>query len=266
MKNLKRRKYITLALSTALLISVSSVGFSTWIFSLEQKEQSFTTTINISSSWNATAMLDLQSTTTQIESDGKTEDSDILKEFNVPLDGSLLVANDIVNSVTDSSSKGGTLNYTIDAIQNSNDNKIDLNVITSNAITDTTFHDNTSDLKYFDISASIESVASLIESRKIVIDETNNIDGYTKYIIKLDEFKIKYGSYFNGENPEVFYQNQIDDLKIKYEQGNIGKEEYLNSIQQAKKELGDFKTAMNGKTININISLNFDDTPSQSEN
>ena len=207
MKKIKKKKIVLYFIISTLLISVGSVGFSSWILSIEKKESNFSANINISDAWNATAMLDVNTSVESIS----------------------------VNALSDLTNPSG-----IDS------NKVEIKT------TDTdSFGRTNGDYTYFEVSDKEVSVSEL------TLDNSFNIDGYSRFNLSLDGFSLIYGSFFDYKNPETFYNDKIIEAKNIYlsNKNDDSLNTYLNIINEAKNELHTFYNELDGQTLNIMVSL-----------
>lgn len=256
MKLLRKRNITLYFIIGALLISLGSVGFSSWILSIEQKDVNFSANINISDAWNATAMLNVSSTTTSISSNGNN-DTVSEEDLNIPLTGTITVSNDISNMDNFNES---TIDISVNALSDlSNPEEKDKNKIKiTSETTETTDLFNrivNETYTYFDVSVSEISVSN---SNSITTDSSFNLDGYSRFNLSLEGFSLKYGSYFNNKNPEVFYQEKINEAKETYLTNKDDEDAlntYLTLVNTAKTELKKFNNALNNQTLNIMVSL-----------
>ena len=242
MKKFKKKKIVLYFIISTLLISVGSVGFSSWILSIEKKESNFSANINISEAWNATAILDVNTSVESISSDGDTGNIENLK---VPLSGSIIYSDDINTEISNSK-----LSISVNALSDvNNPSGIDSNKVEIK--TTDTFGRTNGDYTYFEVSDKEVSVSEL------TLDNTFNVSGYSKFNLSLEGFSLEYGSYFNYENPETFYNNKIEEAKKAYlnNRNDNNLNTYLNIINEAKNELETFYGKLDGQTLNIMVSL-----------
>ena len=244
MKKFKKKKIVLYFIISTLLISVGSVGFSSWILSIEDKESNFSANINISEARNATAILDVNTSVESISSDGDTGNIENLK---VPLSGFIIYSDDINTEISNSK-----LSISVNALSDvNNPSSIDSNKVEIKT-TDTDSFGRTNDIyTYFEVSDKEVSVSEL------TLDNTFNVSGYSKFNLSLEGFSLEYGSYFNYENPETFYNNKIEEAKKTYlnNRNDNNLNTYLKIINEAKNELKTFYRKLDGQTLNIMVSL-----------
>ncbi len=245
MKKFKKKKIVLYFIISTLLISVGSVGFSSWILSIEKKESNFSANINISEAWNATAILDVNTSVESISSDGDTGNIENLK---VPLSGSIIYSDDINTEISNSK-----LSISVNALSDvNNPSGTDLNKVEIKTTdTDSFGRTNGEEYTYFEVSDKEVSVSEL------TLDNTFNVSGYSKFNLSLEGFSLEYGSYFNYENPETFYNNKIEEAKKTYlnNRNDNNLNTYLKIINEAKNELKTFYRKLDGQTLNIMVSL-----------
>lgn len=247
MKFIRKKKHIVGIFALLAFISIGSIGFSSWILSIEQKEELFSANINIATSWNATAILNVTSTTNSISSD--TTNSNVAN-YKVPLEGDVIFANDIEEEV-----KKGKLVFSLDAI-NKSSKEVDGDKNKMEATNNLFGRTNGYIYSYFKTSLKEFNVSNLVN------DPNYELSGYSKLNLSLEDFSIEYGDYFNNENPQEFYDGYITTYKNNYLENRDNEEAlntYLEAINQAKNELREFFNSLNNVTLNINVELVFDD-------
>ena len=256
MKLLRKRNITLYFIIGALLISLGSVGFSSWILSIEQKDVNFSANINISDAWNATAMLNVSSTTTSISSNGNN-DTVSEEDLNIPLTGTITVSNDISNM--DNFNKS-TIDISVNALSDlsnpEGEDKNEVTITSENTETTDLFNRKVKETyTYFDVSVSEISVSN---NNFITTDSSFNLDGYSRFNLSLEGFSLKYGSYFDNKNPEKFYQEKIDAAKKEYlkdKDNDTALNTYLTLVNTAKTELEKFNNELDKQTLNIMVSL-----------
>ena len=246
MKKIKKKKIVLYFIISTLLISVGSVGFSSWILSIEKKESNFSANINISDAWNATAMLDVNTSVKSISSDGESGNIENLK---VPLSGSITYSDDISSEISNSK-----LSISVNALSDlTNPSGIDSNKVEIKTTDDTDSFGRTNGdyYTYFEVSDNEVSVSEL------TLDNSFNIDGYSRFNLSLDGFSLIYGSFFDYKNPETFYNDKIIEAKNIYlsNKNDDSLNTYLKIINEAKNELHTFYNELDGQTLNIMVSL-----------
>ena len=246
MKKIKKKKIVLYFIISTLLISVGSVGFSSWILSIEKKESNFSANINISDAWNATAMLDVNTSVKSISSDGESGNIENLK---VPLSGSITYSDDISSEISNSK-----LSISVNALSDlTNPSGIDSNKVEIKTTDDTDSFGRTNGdyYTYFEVSDNEVSVSEL------TLDNSFNIDGYSRFNLSLDGFSLIYGSFFDYKNPETFYNDKIIEAKNIYlsNKSDDSLNTYLKIINEAKNELHTFYNELDGQTLNIMVSL-----------
>ena len=244
MKKIKKKKIVLYFIISTLLISVGSVGFSSWILSIENKESNFSANINISEARNATAILDVNTSVESISSDGDTGNIENLK---VPLSGFIIYSDDINSEISKSK-----LSISVNALSDvNNPSGIDSNKVEIKTTDTDSFGRTNGDYTYFEVSDKEVSVSEL------TLDNTFNVSGYSKFNLSLEGFSLEYGSYFNYENPETFYNEKIEEAKKTYlnNRNDNNLNTYLNIINEANNELNTFYNKLDGQTLNIMVSL-----------
>lgn len=239
MRKIRKSKYMCYGLIGCLLISLITVGFSTWVISIDESEQLFTTDINIELIDNTTVIAQVNSSTESITLDNTSN-----ANTDINLSIHMIVAEEQIKNLEN-------ITFSLDAINDTNTN-IDLNktAISSN---DVFGRSETTDATYLKLNFT-----SSYNNLKDLEFGTYSIEGFKQTTINIEDFKVEYGSFFNNSSPEEFYQTKLNELRNTYltdtTDDNLNK--YLSAIKQAKDELDAMRDALNAKTLNINVSIN----------
>lgn len=250
MKKFKKNKNMFFGLIGLSLISLASIGFSTWVISIDEHENLFTVDISIETIYNGTIIASTSTTTTSITLDSSSVSSEgsvvggVGSQVNmdVPLSIDIIVADDEVNKI-----ENVTFDLSVKYEENDN-NKVNIE-------TNDLFNRAKREYSYLSLSVLEEEINAL--------DFTDyDVEGFKKLDLSIDNFKITYGNYFAIDDinytPEEFYNKKLESFKTTY-QNNKSKENldnYLKAIKQAEDELNDMQTALNGKTLTISVSVN----------
>lgn len=84
-----------------------------------------------------------------------------------------------------------------------------------------------------------------------------SLSGYSRYLYNGNDFAFKFGSFFNNDDPETFYNSYILRYRktyLDYPTEN-NKNTYLKSIQAATDELNLMYRIINGSTINVTFTV-----------
>lgn len=250
MKKFKKNKNIFFGLIGLSLISLASIGFSTWVISIDEHENLFTVDISIETIYNGTIIASTSTTTTSITLDSSSVSSEgsvvggVGSQVNmdVPLSIDIIVADDEVNKIE---------NVTFDlSVKNEENDNNKVNIETNDLF-------NRAKREYSYLSLSV------LEEEINALDFTDyDVEGFKKLDLDIDDFKITYGDYFAIDDinytPEEFYNKKLESFKTTY-QNNKSKENldnYLKAIKQAEDELNTMQNDLNNKTLTISVSVN----------
>ena len=286
--------YVTIALA---LVSLMSVGFSNYIIGLENKTKDITTNISTETITYKTLILEATTSTKNITADRNNSSSTTGGSTTNPNESirspytyskyrnnnvSLLKEGDNTTSLV------ATIPFTIDIIASydkDNPNVIDLRpdsldvsykIIDPNDTINTTNLnniDNVTDSKFrangnynlFDFSITNTEFSN---NRYTFKDKDSEFVPYTSssgttltgsyyHYNKEINIDIKYGSFFNYELPDDFYNKKLEDIKNEYLTNNITKDYLLASIDDAYNELLEsFYQRINNKSIVFTFKVN----------
>ena len=251
MRKIRKSKYMCYGLIGCLLISLITVGFSTWVISIDESEKLFKTNINIELIDNTTVIAQVNSSTESITLDNTSVDGDGIissgeSNANTDIDLSIhmIVAEEQIKNLEN-------ITFSLDAINDTNTSK-DLNktAISSN---DVFGRSETTEATYLKLN-----ITSSYDNLKDLEFDNYDIKGFKETTINIENFSVEYGSFFNNLPPEKFYQTKLNELRNTYlidrNDNNLNK--YLSAIKQAKDELDAMRGALDTKKININVSIN----------
>lgn len=251
MRKIRKSKYMCYGLIGCLLISLITVGFSTWVISIDESEQLFKTNINIELIDNTTVIAQVSSSTksitldnTNVDGDGIISSDESNANTDIDLSIHMIVAEEQIKNLEN-------ITFSLDAINDTSPKK-DLNkaTISSNDVFD---RSETTDATYLNLNFT-----SSYDNLKDLEFGNYSIEGFKQTTINIENLKVEYGSFFNNLAPEKFYQTKLNELKNTYltdrTDDNLNK--YLSAIKQAKDELDAMRGALNTKTLNINVSIN----------
>ena len=263
----KKVRNISITLSCLAILSLVGIGFSTWILALGDGTTDLTVNINVETSINNSAILDYTASGNgdSIELDynnGKTT-------FDLTGQCKIIVGEDFIsgkeNLVIEStlvveSSKYGTPNE-VKAQTGADFSTVDepsKNIFRGN--------DSSSTYSYLEVSQKTITI-SKDELTEYYSIGGYKIDGYKTITLDFSnqettkKFGIKYGSFFNNQNPQDYYQRKIDDFKKDYEdyrtEANLTN--FLRASKAAKAELTTMQDVLQNSTITIKLDIQ-DDT------
>lgn len=242
----KNNRKITFLILGCAILSLGSIGFSTWILSLGDGSSNLKVNVSVETVYNETRIVEIK--------DGYTESIDLgldnsAKIFDLGLSAKLIVSDDEIDKVTD-------ISATI-TVQNSSDesNKTDYNKVVFNEDTvgQTDVFGRIIGNDYTYLSLTVDSIAI----NKDLFEDYQNADGYKSYEISFDDLNIQYGTFFNNQTPENFYSSKIDELKNTYnkERTDVNLDNYLNAMSLAKQDIGSMKERFANKNVVITLTL-----------
>lgn len=115
------------------------------------------------------------------------------------------------------------------------------------------------DYNYFTFTGLGEVEKDQVTYTKNILASNPNMDNSTYpgfYFYQMNELSnlgLGYGSYFNFQNPEIFYQTKLDEIKQLYITGSIDRDYYLKALTDAENELNNFKNKF--QDVNIVLKL-----------
>lgn len=194
----KNNRKITFLILGCAILSLGSIGFSTWILSLGDGSSNLNVNVSVETVYNETRIVEIK--------DGYTESIDLgldnsAKIFDLGLSAKLIVSDDEIDKVTD-------ISATIIA-QNSSDksDKTDYNKVVFNEDTvgQTDVFGRIIGNDYTYLSLTVDSISI----NKDLFEDYQNADGYKSYEISFDDLNIQYGTFFNNQTPEDFYSSKL---------------------------------------------------------
>lgn len=296
MKNKKRliRKnrtilYVTIALA---LVSLMSVGFSNYIIGLENKSKDIITNISTETITYKTLILEASTNIKSITADRNNNSSSTTTNESIrsPYTYSKYRNNNvsILKEGDNTTSLVATIPFNIDIIASYNPNDTinvkDLrpdSLDVSYKIIDPNDTTNTSNLNNIDV---VSKSKFRNEGKYNLFDFSITTDGFSDNTYKFNkdnDFKpyttssgtqltgsyyhcnkvininIKYGSFFNYELPDDFYNKKLEDIKNEYLANTQTRDYLLESIDEACNELlNSFYERINEKSIVFTFKVN----------
>ena len=255
MKKLKSGKKIFLGLSIGVIVSLATIGFSTWIISIEEPKQDFTISVDINDLSFETILVNAELTKdtktitcapTNISGDGIVSGNNTSKEdLSIPVSGSLIIAKEQQKYIQ---------NVSVNLVALDSNNQ-DANVIEVGPNDPLGREQGT--YKYF--STNITEVSSFTFN-PYQNSNKETLEGFLVADLKLDNLAVTYGSFFDDgdssttNNPENFYGKVIGDLREQYIADKISAEKYLTAIKTAQDEITTMQNSI--KKILIEIKGN----------
>ena len=240
----------------AALLSVGSIGFSSWILSLGDGTSNLDVQIVVETVFNESKIVQIN----EYNKDPINLDTSKAEEEATLLGikAKVIVSDDEIDK-----GNGKTILASITAEDKSVENdevdhnlndKVDYNLIKTSG--------DSSSTDVFGRKGGTEYTYLSLTETTITIEGSfanyPSAEGY-KYIdnVSLDTLGIKYGSYFENKNPEEFYTDTINQLKKKYETSRSKEDlnNYLNAMSLAKQDVENMQTAINDKNIVITLEI-----------
>ena len=251
MLKVKKSKKIFYCITSFALVSLATIGFSTWIISIEQPNQDFNVSINVDAMSFETVICDVELSKGDnasitlgpsdisdggiVSGDGKSTE-----DLSANIKGNLIVADEMVDKID---------SVTIGLVSHQENNEADFNSITVSendpfGRTPRTYYYLTPSITEIDITPSSFSDYEV---------DGFKVDGFKSVALTdLNNLTLKYGSYFdNKDNPSDFYADKLQTFRTDYVKGKIEASEYLNAIKTAQSEIETMQTNLKSLTIQI---------------
>lgn len=239
-----KTKNISLILGFCAILSLASIGFSTWILTLGDGSEKLEIGIQIETVYNDAKIVEI------IEGYTKTISLDTDKSqqsIDLNLSAELIISDDELNSTSTQEVSVG-----IEAKTDNDETNYNLVDFENIATEDIFGRDLTSTeaYTYLDVTKANYTITK-DQFQKY------HIDGYHSITLNFDDLGIRYGSYFNYQNPENFYSKKIEELKNQYSstRSEVDRETYLKSMEIAKNDVSTMKEILKGKNIVITLKI-----------
>lgn len=283
----KHRKHtFTMALIVGIAtISLATLGYSVWVAGIQNNKASTDTTVSMDFAVNNTVIATAIPTKTQGKPNTITIDSgETISSSNNPLGRPNNEASkrDLNNNLQLEVivSKNAEIKK-VDAVMAINsgvESRPDLNIVPK--FSNTTESTNKAEIGYTPVKIN-ESDTKDIFNRPLTngkfsrdytfldLSQTSilgtaftkdaqySLSGYSRYIYNGSDFSFKFGTFFNNDDPETFYNEYIIDYRDAYlaSPTENNKNTYLKSIQAATDELNLMYRIINGSTINVTFTV-----------
>lgn len=254
---IKRNNLLPILICGAAIVSLGSIAFSTWIISWDNSESSFSSEVTVDGYKHETIFCEGSYNVNTINFDGTkidytgtpTEGGEETNVTDPSIDAQVLLPSsyflDIENSNKTEEQKNETPIGDIVLSINANDSltKSDKNIVTNNS---NFGRDQNSIYSYLSLS---------ITSEPLVYGDFENYKDVSNYKVasKKISVEIQYGTFFNYISPESYYNIKINEYKEKLSNSEINKNQYLTYLNLMTEELEGFQSALNNKTLNIEI-------------
>lgn len=251
-RNKRKKKLVMLGVLSLASISLISIGLSTWISGVVIDNDTVSATISIEGS--VTQVITVEGTTNK-ESIKVDSDSDM----SVPTTYTVITSQNATFNALNVSMSAVSKDSTI---EESSDINTSIPVLdeskTSSDGTDI-FGRNYSDTSY---SSLTYLTLSKTKYESIELKKETYLDDYYSYTLKDTTFAIKFGSFFNNENPQTFYDTKLAEYKNAYlnatsDNKASARETYLKAISAANKELNQMHDLLDGSTIKIKLTADY---------
>lgn len=255
----KKNKKIFFGIVSCALVSLASVGFSSWIISIEQPNQNFSVSINVDTMSFETviceAKLNKEKATITL-GPTKVDDSGIVggdkkeADLTTPITGQVIIANEEMDNIKGVKVSVASYSSSDQITDSSSDQITDNNKVTIG--TNDVFGRQAGD--YYYLKPSIEIIA-----------KTNlSFSGYTvsgfqvAELTALNDLSMAYSTFFGNEDPATFYSEKLNAIRENYikKANGVTAETYLSAIKTAQTEIGNMKTALSSLTIKIEVLRN----------
>lgn len=256
----KKVRNISITLSCLTILSLVGIGFSTWILALGDGTTDLTVSINVETSINNSAILDYT-----VEGTGDSIELDNNKKTTFDLTGKceIIVGEDFISG-KDNLVIESTLVVESETEQQPNAVKpqvgTDYSTVEDSSKNIFRGNDSSSTYSYLEVSQKTitiskdELVEYSIEGYKTITLDFSNPE-------TTEKFGIKYGSFFNNQNPQDYYQTKIDKFREIYESNRTDNNltNFLTASKAAKAELTTMQQTLENAKITIKLDIQ-DDT------
>lgn len=252
MQKFGKSKKIFYSVISCALVSLATIGFSSWIISIEDPEKKFDIHINVDALSFKTVICDISLENENetinlgpkdVSGSGIVSGNGEKEKLDIPLTGQLIVANEELNNIK-------SLDFSI-ASYSDGSQKVDHNLIESEEIGSDDVFGRTNTQNYYYLEPVTKTIA-----REDLVFERYSVDGFQVANLSLNGFSLKYSSYFEEKRPEEFYTEKLTALRNDFigGSGDTTAEDYLSAIAQAKKEIDKMYDELKSLTIKISVT------------
>lgn len=259
----KKIKHISLGIFACTILSLASIGFSTWIISLGDGNNSLNLSINIDVSYDYSKVIDYKPSqpnpTLNVES-----------KSSVTLAGTsdIVISSDVYNSVFNSSSSNSLSIQSSIFIGDSNekpaeDDRNNKNKVITSSSDAEQLIGRVSNKEYEYFAITQPTIALPKEKFTALGTSFYKIEDFD-----MSQFGIIPGSFFKGDDPKTFYEYQVEIYKNKYKTArennkNTDKNtntatalnDYLSVLELYGNDIDTMNQKLNGKEITITLTL-----------
>ena len=223
----KKIKHISIGIFACTVLSLASIGFSTWIISLGDGNNSLNLSVNIDVSYDFSKVIDYTPSASNPSLDVETQSS-----VNLGGISDIVISSDVYNEVFNSGSSNSLSIQSSIFIGDSNeepaeDDRNNKNkVIASSSEAEKLINREPSEkYEYFSITQpTITLTKDRFEALGNSFYKIENFD--------MSQFGIKPGSFFGGKDPKTFYEEKVNQYKSAYQtarENNENTETALNN-------------------------------------
>ena len=254
----KKIKHISIGIFACTILSLASIGFSTWIISLGDGNNSLNLSINIDVSYDYSKVIDYKPS--QPNPALNVESQSTLKLAGT---SDIVISSDVYNSVFNSGSGSLSIQSSI-FIGDSNEKPAEDDRNNKNKV----IASSSEAEKLINREASKEYEYFAITQPTITLPkEKFTALGTSFYKIEnfdMSQFGIKPGSFFNGDDPKTFYEKQVEIYKNEYKTARENNENtetatalnnYLSVLELYGNDIDTMNKKLNGKEITITLTL-----------
>ena len=251
-KLFKNKKAKFIALGSLLTLSLASVGFATWTLGVIEKDADVKAGLTVEGVDSKTLIVSASTTTNSLTLDSSTKGSNGLVSktaFNLTLD--VIASNNLIENDL-------TINVNL-KVNQGNDATTDKNKVSVTA--NDVFGRKEGEAIYLtlDWSDLANNTLTLAKSEFKDYQIDGGATNFKEAKKTYNTLNIKYGSYFNNQAPDDFYNAKLNELLATYknDKTEANRNSYLNALNQAENELNAWKAAWaNPTNLVISFSAN----------
>ena len=253
----KKIKHISLGIFACTILSLASIGFSTWIISLGDGNNSLNLSINIDVSYDFSKVIDYKPS--QPNPALNVESQSSLKLAGT---SDIVISSDVYNSVFNSSSSNSLSIQSSIFIGDSNeepaeDDRNNKNKVIASSSEAEKLIDREPSKKYEYFSITQPAITLSKEDFDPLGTSFYKIEKFD-----MSKFGIGPGSFFNNQDPKAFYEKQVENYKNKYQTARetngdtqTALNNYLSVLELYGNDIDTMHRNLNGKEITITLTL-----------